>query len=448
MGFCFYWNYMYGYVLTKEHFQQILHLIHHNNLVTENNQAKYEFTYSETDKSFRLDCYETFSVAIGNREKYNGCKTNRMKYSYIIKRILLIMKQIIGDYFEISDDGWNEVENEIDIIQELKLDSTKIFTENPTPSSIQNMNTKNILCVSGFVRNIEILSIQSVSNLITTYYNGINIEKDVRFEGGEVLNVQKSGCCLTINKHVVISTDYWEIRFDDSNPKGGCIIMIGDEIINNGTVSAESSGYFGWNSPGYATIKTIDNKSGSCGSYGTKGDGPCKIYGNDRLSELYHGSGSSMSTNRGGGTIVIKCERFVNNGIISCDGSILSSGGSILIIAKEFVNYGKVTAVGKSKKWFGRSGDGRIAIYTDSFKTNESAIIAPSCYRNSYGNGNELSLTLMTKWKRMCGSCEGNVAMKRCGACKHVYYCSKECQRNDWKTHKIYCQKLKSAKWI
>ncbi|KAL4081181.1 hypothetical protein J3A83DRAFT_159571 [Scleroderma citrinum] len=35
-------------------------------------------------------------------------------------------------------------------------------------------------------------------------------------------------------------------------------------------------------------------------------------------------------------------------------------------------------------------------------------------------------------------------AFKRCGGCLHSFYCSKECQRHDWKegTHKPYCQRI------
>ena len=32
-------------------------------------------------------------------------------------------------------------------------------------------------------------------------------------------------------------------------------------------------------------------------------------------------------------------------------------------------------------------------------------------------------------------------APKKCSSCKKVYYCSQECQKQDWKFHKISCQK-------
>lgn len=47
----------------------------------------------------------------------------------------------------------------------------------------------------------------------------------------------------------------------------------------------------------------------------------------------------------------------------------------------------------------------------------------------------------------ICASCkkpEGAIKYQFCSACKKVFYCSKECQKNDWKVgHKTECAKLK-----
>ena len=46
-----------------------------------------------------------------------------------------------------------------------------------------------------------------------------------------------------------------------------------------------------------------------------------------------------------------------------------------------------------------------------------------------------------------CGCPEGSSKHKLCSACKQRYYCSVECQKQDWKTkHKAECKKLIKAK--
>ena len=44
--------------------------------------------------------------------------------------------------------------------------------------------------------------------------------------------------------------------------------------------------------------------------------------------------------------------------------------------------------------------------------------------------------------KRMCRNCfkQENI-MKKCAQCRGVYYCSKQCQREDWVRHKLTCTK-------
>lgn len=43
--------------------------------------------------------------------------------------------------------------------------------------------------------------------------------------------------------------------------------------------------------------------------------------------------------------------------------------------------------------------------------------------------------------KLLCMGCNMRLAgqLKRCSKCKMAYYCNVECQRNDWKTHKVTC---------
>lgn len=34
-----------------------------------------------------------------------------------------------------------------------------------------------------------------------------------------------------------------------------------------------------------------------------------------------------------------------------------------------------------------------------------------------------------------------SITMQRCGGCGNAWYCSRECQRTDWKHHKSFCKK-------
>ena len=40
-----------------------------------------------------------------------------------------------------------------------------------------------------------------------------------------------------------------------------------------------------------------------------------------------------------------------------------------------------------------------------------------------------------------CKSCQKNSSLN-CGRCKGEYYCSKDCQKSDWKFHKRFCPKI------
>jgi len=41
-----------------------------------------------------------------------------------------------------------------------------------------------------------------------------------------------------------------------------------------------------------------------------------------------------------------------------------------------------------------------------------------------------------------CNKCRKNATTKRCANCKSVYYCSRECQKKDWSSHKGACLDL------
>ncbi len=45
-----------------------------------------------------------------------------------------------------------------------------------------------------------------------------------------------------------------------------------------------------------------------------------------------------------------------------------------------------------------------------------------------------------------CNVCKKNGKIKLCSRCKKVRYCSPECQKSDWPTHKTVCKKLAMKK--
>ena len=49
-----------------------------------------------------------------------------------------------------------------------------------------------------------------------------------------------------------------------------------------------------------------------------------------------------------------------------------------------------------------------------------------------------------------CGATEAkeNAKLMKCARCKLVSYCSKECQRKDWKSHKTFCKAVTSAQML
>lgn len=44
--------------------------------------------------------------------------------------------------------------------------------------------------------------------------------------------------------------------------------------------------------------------------------------------------------------------------------------------------------------------------------------------------------------RHICALCSSKGSSKKCSRCMKVYYCSRECQRQDWQTHKTNCKKI------
>jgi hypothetical protein len=62
-------------------------------------------------------------------------------------------------------------------------------------------------------------------------------------------------------------------------------------------------------------------------------------------------------------------------------------------------------------------------------------------YAVALDDGKELSLKAECVAKAGCAAagCASEEASSACGRCEAVRYCSRECQRTDWKAHKPVC---------
>lgn len=74
----------------------------------------------------------------------------------------------------------------------------------------------------------------------------------------------------------------------------------------------------------------------------------------------------------------------------------------------------------------------------DNLETTKNNINVLRNHFNSLGMQHE-SITYNTT---SCQKCGKTINLKMCGRCHKVFYCSVECQRSDWKHHKINCKKI------
>lgn len=52
----------------------------------------------------------------------------------------------------------------------------------------------------------------------------------------------------------------------------------------------------------------------------------------------------------------------------------------------------------------------------------------------------------MTKQCRTCGATDVQKTLFRCSRCQHIFYCSKECQKANWKAHKEQCTDVANSR--
>ena len=52
---------------------------------------------------------------------------------------------------------------------------------------------------------------------------------------------------------------------------------------------------------------------------------------------------------------------------------------------------------------------------------------------------------MFTKGISICAACANSNNLKHCSHCNAIAYCSAECQKKDWKKHKLDCAELKKA---
>lgn len=73
-------------------------------------------------------------------------------------------------------------------------------------------------------------------------------------------------------------------------------------------------------------------------------------------------------------------------------------------------------------------------------------------YIREQGISEDITPSIQVKWTksnstiRRCQYCfKTDEKLSKCSRCKVVHYCSKECQKQDWKIHKVYCNSCKEG---
>eukprot|EP01084_Bolivina_argentea_P153721 268013_1 len=310
---------------------------------------------------------------------------------------------------------------------------------------ISSLIDENQFIISGFLRIIHPhkhvhVPFELIQIICTYSYHILNANIDInctQIISNAILIIKNTISCDEYENRIY--TRYYRNKYNDIK-HGGTIAIFGDIIYNhyNGNIIASETGYSQHESPGQAPVYGPDYRI-SCGSsYGTIGgrmiadfhygepDKCCWVdvdengeiitsdylnymsetdeditrkllepgvkYGVKTLNTLFHGSGTHYlrrhdSTHRGGGTIIVYCNVFINDGLLQSNGDKGCSGGSILIVCNKFYNFGNIQAKGGVGCDMGKRGEvahggyGRIAIYCDFYKNNGN--IQPDPYQSN-----------------------------------------------------------------
>ena len=59
--------------------------------------------------------------------------------------------------------------------------------------------------------------------------------------------------------------------------------------------------------------------------------------------------------------------------------------------------------------------------------------------RNESSEGGGRNMKICCNYNKQGATAGPQKSLMVCSNCKKAYYCSRECQREDWKSHKHYC---------
>ena len=251
---------------------------------------------------------------------------------------------------------------------DLYLNGSWKFLQADAPFSFNNIFVSN---------GAQITSENGVS--ITANNLSFNKNSSFALADNQILNIPTitldGGSTMTLSGNETITTNSLTLNGNSTiitAPGKILSLNIPNITINSGSyISADGKGYGESAGPGAPTAIYDPNNPGTYyagASYGGLGNGSAKPTYGSVTQPVDFGSGGNGSYSAGGGAIrLISTGNFINNGIISANGSTTSSGGSIYITANTLGGSGTFRANGGGpvcpSGCYGPGGGGRVAIY-------------------------------------------------------------------------------------